>query len=61
MRIFELLNEFLKMIHQLSERFGILVDWIGEAFMQVGLAIVIFRGYLRHLWVSEIFQCHFLN
>lgn len=57
MRMFELFNEFLVIIHQLSERFGILVDWMGDAFMQVGLAIVIFRGYLRHLWVSEIVQC----
>lgn len=59
MRMFERFNEFIVMIHHFSERFGILIDWIGEALMQVGLAIVIIRGYLRHLWVSEIFQCQF--
>lgn len=52
----ELFNEFLKMIHQISETFLTIADWFGDAFMQVGLVFVITYGYLRH-WVSEIFQC----
>lgn len=54
----ELFDDFLVMFHLLVETFSIFIDWIGEVFMQIGLVIVVLRGYLRHLWVSEIFQCH---
>lgn len=58
MRMIELFDDFLVMFHLLLETFSIFIDWIGEVFMQIGLVIVVLRGYLRHLWVSEIFQCH---
>lgn len=54
----ELFNDLLVMIHQINETFNTIFDWLGDAFMQVGLAFIITYGYLRH-WVSEIFQCHF--
>lgn len=48
------LNDFLVLIHQFSETFGILFDWLGDVFMQVGLGVVIWVGYVRH-WVSNEF------
>lgn len=50
-------DDFVLLIHQINATFGILVDWLGDAFMQVGLGVVIWAGYVRH-WVSWVlFQC----
>lgn len=44
-------NNFLTLIHQISESFGIALDWFSDTFIQVGLGVVIWVGYVRH-WVS---------
>lgn len=37
----------------INETLSTFVDWLGDVFMQVGLAFIILYGYFRH-WVSEI-------
>lgn len=49
-------TDFLMLIHQINETFGIAVDWFSDTFVQVGLGVVIWTGYVRH-WVSFAFQC----
>lgn len=53
-------NDFLLLIHHFNDTFGILLDWLSDTCMQVGLGVVIWTGYLRH-WVSFAFQCRFGN
>jgi hypothetical protein len=53
-------NDFVLLFRQVSETFGILGDWINETFMQVGLGVVIWAGYVRH-WVSFSFSFSFFN
>lgn len=52
-------DDVVLLIRQFSETFGVLFDWLSDTFMQVGLGVVIWAGYVRH-WVSlSGFQCHF--
>jgi hypothetical protein len=53
-------NDFVLLLRQVGESFGILADWFSDTFVQVGLGVVIWAGYVRH-WVSFIFQCHLLK
>lgn len=52
-------DDVVLLIRLFSETFGVLLDWFSDTFMQVGLGVVIWAGYVRH-WVSlSGFQCHF--
>jgi hypothetical protein len=53
-------NDFVLLIHQFNEAFGILLDWLSDTFMQVGLGVVIWTGYVRH-WVSSASQCRLIE
>lgn len=41
--------------NQMNETFGNAVEWLSDAFVQVGLGVVIWVGYVRH-WVSVAFN-----
>jgi hypothetical protein len=45
-------NDLRPLIHYINETFGAVLERLGEAFVQVGLGVVIWVGYVRH-WVSS--------
>lgn len=50
-------SDFTVLIQQINATFGIAAEWFSDAFIQVGLGVVIWVGYVRH-WVSKLrIQC----
>lgn len=44
-------NDLRSLIHYINETFGAVLERLSEIFVQVGLGVVIWVGYVRH-WVS---------
>ncbi|CRL08313.1 CLUMA_CG021402, isoform A, partial [Clunio marinus] len=45
-------NDFLLLIRQINGTIAILSEWLSDTFIQVGLGVVIWAGYLSH-WISS--------